>query len=1510
MSKLDKNPIYLSQGINYLGFLSQQLGDLQGIRSLAHELIQNADDAKDESGLLAARKISFDVTDQALIVSNDALFRDEDFERLRNVASGTKRYEEGERTTGAFGVGFISVYQITDHPEIVSADRRWLLRPEEPEDRRITEYPVRRTKGTLFRLPWAFTDSEVRQKLRVPPVERSSLDSFTSELKDTLPQAILFLKSLEYMELRRNGHVRTTVRRLAESGQILIEHDGESTVWLVLQGRFGKEASDLKERYQVIERNRKDTVEIAIPDSPLHTDLLFATLPTEQSTGLSLHINADFFPDSDRKSIVLSNDYRSEWNRAAIRAAAATFSTNITTLREWFSKDHQTFWFILERINRASQEHADDARRPFGEFWRGLADSLRTIDVIFTSSGKWEFPEKVRIPTGREEEESVPVFTTLGIETVHSDLRRYRNILTSTDIGIQTIGANDLFEAFKRHGLVDYPISPDVLPRTYRSQDGVKLLWRAIDAVMAQSRTNLQDRESLFKRCSVAPCTDGRLWPFNSVYIADDQTIKLFHPLLPDVPFLIESERDHSLMNRLCHVFTAADAVRNLSDLSEDNLNSAWQNAILSPSDLLDWFETRSLEFADVQLRTDAAYLAIFPSGDRLRPLNQLALPGNFTDPLGLSELVDVEQINGHRDFLKRLGAKELTFTDYAKRYIPKALALDNISTKMKRDLLLLLARNIGLIREDQQVRDILAASPVVECEDGGFRMPKQAYLQTQEVVQVLGKSANYARINTEGVDDLYKWLGVASHPRPTDVISLIDGLIVARPAGRVREQIVALVKSLGTAFNHLRPEQQGAYAALKTKAWLPAETDLIAWHQPIELHASFQRHLYETQASWLDVPRGIQQDAAQFLQWVGVNPNPSVTMVIRHLMKYATENRSVNPDVYRFLNERAEPQQLQHLRGEACLHLGGRYLRPEQVFWGSHPFGSYRVTLGPDLQRYSDLLNTLGVKQSPTYTDALGVLKEVAANRGNNPVGDDYDVIISCWNILSEALQSKTTSEEEIHRNLHGVKCVPNRQNILSFPHWMFFEDRPGLTEKFEELLRNNTIPRHERAWSAMVAAGVRPISEAIVATLVSAVDPWEDEGLRMRVRERRSWIKSISEGSGVTSVGVPIPLEDIRFIKTSQILLEWKLSAFNREVISAVEDEDAYLHRDNKIIYFAMRGESIPWSAISRELAQAIVPGAEVRTISPGIKTVLAPDDEAEVQAELNDLGISSIHELSVQTTSVLAINDFDSSPDLQSNEPSEPFRYQEVILINGETTVGDDVDNSTDSDGYLNAPSESQTNIFAERLFEAQALTTPSPLEIPVELPPGGPNTDKSAARQTSESLESGRLGDYVQRSVTWWKPRPVAERLAQEFRQMVYGDYSKRCQICSRTFSMHNGEHQTFVVHLVEPSKDPGTNHFGNLASLCGWHYALVQYGSWTFIDPHTNQPPENPTQLRELLLNPKRQMDEVGNEYYSMPIRFLNIYDNWASSSITINEELRYSTPHWKYLRELLLTGQR
>ncbi|MCA9970119.1 MAG: hypothetical protein KC425_07885, partial [Anaerolineales bacterium] len=235
---------YKSQDVHYLGFLEAQLRDLQGTATLAYELIQNADDVVEENGR-SATTLTFDVTDDALIVENDGLFRDVDFARLQHVASGGKR-EEAE-TTGAFGIGFTAVYQVTDAPEIFSSGRHWIIRPDAPADRRIQERQMA-TDGTRFRLPWAFDPaSVVRRTLRLPVIRPDELDGFAQALGAALETAALFLRRLQVLTVRRNGALVRQIRRHAAGSElVLADEAGQTRRWLLLDGAFADEAARLR----------------------------------------------------------------------------------------------------------------------------------------------------------------------------------------------------------------------------------------------------------------------------------------------------------------------------------------------------------------------------------------------------------------------------------------------------------------------------------------------------------------------------------------------------------------------------------------------------------------------------------------------------------------------------------------------------------------------------------------------------------------------------------------------------------------------------------------------------------------------------------------------------------------------------------------------------------------------------------------------------------------------------------------------------------------------------------------------------------------------------------------------------------------------------------------------------------------------------------------------------------------------------------------------------------------
>ena len=1494
-----QQPTYLSQGVNHLGFLSKQLGDLAGMTTLAHELIQNADDAKDDSGRLSATRITFDVTDQALVVSNDAVFREIDFERMRDVASGSKRGESGDRTTGAFGVGFISVYQITDRPEIRSAGRIWILRPDNPEDRtRIKQWmdpSITVERGTVFRLPWAFEESSVRKALMAPTVSTAYIESFVDELKESLPLAILFLKKLERIELLRNGEPVGIVTRTIIGNTIRVDCDGHVRHWRVFESNFSNGAMVLKALHGgSIDRGRSDRVRVAIPDSLIADGLLFATLPTEQSTGLPFHIDADFYPASDRKSIQFgdTHDPRSVWNRTAIRAAASAVQSNLMHLRDMYSDDAPTLWAFLSCVQGVHQGAEGNTRLPLGEFWESLLPSLGEAPIVYTESAKWLVPKFTRIPTGPQEEDAVRAFRDIGIEIVHRDLwRNSRNLLTRREVGVRRVSVSDIHHCLEVKGYADGAVSS--LPVKSDHLDG---LWRGIGGVLANERgSSRAAAEDLLRDCSLAPGLDGRLWPCRSAFRSDQRTRDIFAPLIPNDETFLAGEGIR-LLEQLCPEFTVEYAIRILASLDAGQLEDRRKGGDYDPAAVLQWFEQLRSDLTD-DLRAQLADLPIFPSANSLRPLQELWLPGGFDDPLGEAAILDSEIPDILRIFLRDLGVKQLTFEDYARRYVPRAFARGSrFDTGTKRKLLATLERHIGEVRDNDQVRNTLAKAWIVECEDGAFGQPNTGYFRNKEVTSALGDQADYALVPDESElrRDLYSWLGVQSRPRITDMLRIVDKATATKPTREAKSTVIRMLESLGGRWGDLDAADELSCQPLKTKAWLPREEDASAWHRPNELFAAYNKSLFASQGIFLDVPLRIQQNVGRFLEWLGVNLSPRPHHVVRHLLTCSEMDVEPPRNIYPWLNGNAKPSDLRELVGTACLRVQERYLRPNQVFWGSHPFGRYRVQLGSGLRAYQNLLEGIGVREKPDFNDAIEVLISISKEVGSGVLEEeDENVVIQCWFMLSDALEREDLDAESLNSRLRDVWCVPTNQGRLYPPSWMFFENRPGLVDKFPGLLDQNCITRTERACVAMGAAGVRPVSEVVRGYVAGYVNPREDDGISERVSGRVSLIRTILEGAAPTAreEDHASHLDSMRFIRVDELTMRWRLRAFNREWPDS-PPEPAFAHWDNEehVVFFVNRDDgTTPWSAIARELTLALAPMENPASISPGLKSVLEADTAGDAGAQLSELGIASIQI-------------FDGGQGKGS--------VAESFGMNSEGQLGDGIPN-TPGDNHMHGDPDEPEDWFAQHFHGVQTTEPSSAPDNPVLLPSGGPNTSQSARDYTTRSSRVGRTEPHELRLVTRCELGPEGQVLEDEFRSMVKGDYGRRCQICSRTFATTGGRLQVNVVHVVPPIMDYRTNHFGDLIGLCGWHLTLLRHGEWTLLDPDTDQPFEDMDgtngweRMRSFILNLTPVTDDLGNPYVGLPVRFSNVYQEWHSEPATVTEEIRYSIPHWVFLCRLL-----
>ncbi|MFQ3652231.1 MAG: DUF3883 domain-containing protein [Gemmataceae bacterium] len=1204
--------------------------------------------------------MAFSVEDDALIVDNDGVFSecadvnaDEcewkedgihnhrcDFHRFRRIASGDKRGQEG--TTGAFGIGFIAVYQITDTPELISAGRHWILHENRTEDQRIevcsgcascgkTDLP-----GTRFILPWARDpESDLRRALRAESISADGPDRFLAELRSSLPTAMLFLKRLRVLEVARNGKRVQRLERL-DDGDSLILSNGDpeaDQVWHIIEGDFGAAAQRLRTSYPgKIEPKRSSIVKLAIPAGELATGLLCACLPTEQDLDLPFHLNADFYTSNDRKRIILAEDYQSLWNREAIRAAALTLGRRVDQLPNLIGA--KPLWAMMERLSAlATKAEQGRIEAVLGDFWKSCAPALRSSPVVLTSAKEWTTVSDSSLLLQKEEAEALDVLQALGLRIVHEDLRPYQSLLRSKSVGIAVLDVRCICDALSSQGLECRKELAE-LPDALATESRRKMLWKELGVLLERPLNDeaKAEDELRLRRIALAPGRDGALWPCASIFTADPETVALFEKLELQIPFLKEHPDFPAQLARLCPRFDASAAIESLA-AGVEALKKQWESKHLPIADLMAWFENRRQQIlADPTLKRALTNLPIFPSASRLRPLTELALPGNFDDPLGVAELVDLSVLGDRRSFLSDLGAPDLDFPTYAASMLPKILSGAELPADKRRAAVLLLASRLGEVKDNRDAQRALIGCSLVECCDKVFRPATECYFDNAAVRDCLDDSAHFAilpKSQEAAVRDLYVWLGVASQPRLDHLLTKIQELAAGSYSSTSSQVVERIFAHLGKRIE--ADEDFSLLSSLKSIRWLPARGKTDRWYAPTELYADYQAYLFESQALILDLPNRVQTSSRRLLEFLGVRVTPEPSLVVKHLLFQASRGVAVNTGVYDFLNDKASDPALSQLRGKACLWLGDAYRRPDEVFWGEHPFGRYRWRLGDQLKTYSKFLTAIDVREAPATSDFLRVLKEVSAEFGtaNTTLDDEaHSVLLECWRALSQALRDEVISRSELEE-LRILKCVPDKTRVLNRPDWMFFENRAGLADKFGSFLNRNVIPRPLDTGAALAAAGVRPLGTAVVVELLECRGVANDPELHAHILGRRNEIARVLDALGAAG-GTSDVLERLSAIQcyfAESIEIRYRLHAFEQERQSDPEQVPALYQVATGALVYARRDHLMPWASIARELAIALYPDDDPGRFAAGLKEALAAATPEDAAAVLDELGFARL-------------------------------------------------------------------------------------------------------------------------------------------------------------------------------------------------------------------------------------------------------------------------------------------
>ncbi len=582
----------LSRGWNHLGEIAKTLGDLRGLRTVIHELIQNADDAP------AVTRMRFTVTDELLEVWNDGEFERCsdltapecellggrgfrcDFHSFRDMGSGDKRNRAG--TTGAFGMGFTAVYQLTDHPELVSNGEKWVIDETATEDARITRTAAPAGhEGTSFRLPWATSPSRFRKATHQDVVSNEAIVGFYDELVAAVPRAMPFLKHLEAIEIGCGSRGCVYEREPSSDGLIVKSSDGARWTWAILQGNCADSAEALKAQYpEQIEAARSTEVAVAFPlDADAAGGVLYASLPTEESSHLPLLINADFYPASDRKRIRFDDAPESEFNRTAIRAAARCIAADLAQLPDRVGDRAVVGVLVaaLELSRRSGQEQIDSC---FVEFWQEIVGELPGAMIVPVASGGYECATNVRLWREDAEVEAATVLAEIGISLVDAEFRDDWYRLRSHEVGLQELNVGDVVVRLRGAGLISRSDASQ-LSGGLATERGIASLWGALEVLLAQSRSTQESRKAL-QDCAVAPGSEGALWPLSQLLATDAETEEILGDAGAATHFLdAEKFADYPTLTGLVDVVDAGRFLELLESAEEAGTLRATLNSKL-----------------------------------------------------------------------------------------------------------------------------------------------------------------------------------------------------------------------------------------------------------------------------------------------------------------------------------------------------------------------------------------------------------------------------------------------------------------------------------------------------------------------------------------------------------------------------------------------------------------------------------------------------------------------------------------------------------------------------------------------------------------------------------------------------------------------------------------------------------------------------------------------------------------------------------------------------------------
>ncbi|SMC73687.1 DUF3883 domain-containing protein [Polynucleobacter kasalickyi] len=1144
---------------NLLGNIKSHLAGLQGYDVMALELIQNADDAKAES-------ISFDITDHGLYILNSGKFSycgdlkhkpcgfnksqntTCDFHRIADVGSGVKL--NNSDNIGRFGIGFVSTYQVTDHPEIISSGVKLTLYPEEGEWQIA---PYKESEGTTFFLKWADdSNSQARLALGLSHISPSHIKQLIEDFKKTLRNSLLFLKHINKAEIRRNGELILACDLDRGSGSDLIvsfRPTGEVEEWHILQADASTSALPLYESYPRLKsfsRSTKVSIALRIDPKPLKSGLLYAFLPTEQSIEVPLHINADFFPEADRKSIILNgNQHESAWNEMLLEVAATELARDLVSLMQTIGEAN--LWQILSSALQMST--LPNYPNCFKLFWDKLKESATKSHIVRVSDGSFYIPENVYL-TNKLDIAQINTLQQMGAVVPVEDLRKFRNILIQFGTPILT------FERLVN--LLEETLANTLIEKVEikKFTDFYQPIWKTINELMPDKNSLQGSPKEIYQQLSEIPIlvTEN----FYPIKISQAYLLPLqfkYHEINTLLPNLQIANRYIHEFEKFKDLIAPLNLERVFKHIQETN-QSLPINEVISTSekDLIALYkifaELDLLDNADITTYEGLKMLPIWLTTTGLNTAKNVLMPGNFNDPTGEANLLDMSGLNNSvkEFFSAKLTIKTLTL----KAYILDVLSNffnegRDINLHKYNSLMIELASHQNIL-DDSEIIQKLKSIKIAPTMDGGWNLPKNIYRKTDVLVKILG-------------DGNHHWLDINRLPNKISVNNFIDSLEILKSP--IPNHLVNRIISIS---NHNKPTEEAikhsseafyvlcekydqwkdldtfndAINNLRNEKCFPAEGDSENWYESRSLYTPYRAAAFRSQVNVLGFANQSRLKK-EVLEKLGITWTPNTAIVINHLKNFIKNGTQPTLTTYEVLNERAKEKDtlVATLKTVNCIYFEKKkiFLSPNECFWTSQKLGRFAYTLPEDYKNLTFFFDCIGVKQKPDGKDLIDIVIKIVKEcyeKQIQLIGVDRGVYEFCLKEIAELDKHNEIVAEDFQR-LQKTPMILNLSGQLQFPDEVLLKDSEWLVSFFNSELDCALTKQTPELLTFIEKLGVKKLSESaklvldsfeglpeelheITATLKERIDVIErymhdkTVAIRQRMRNALSGLSTVS--------------------------------------------------------------------------------------------------------------------------------------------------------------------------------------------------------------------------------------------------------------------------------------------------------------------------------------------------------------------------------------------------------------